>query len=116
MSYNTKANIAAHDITYTLERSDIKQKDDYSCIKCWKGNLINSRTNAKRFWRFYRITFKPTYQTNAVIRQAFTLLVSTVTKKTSVITDEEYTKHIALQLVESIQYKYEPPEGIKKTA
>ncbi len=50
----------------------------------------------KRFWRFYRVVFKLAYQTNAITRQVFTLLVSIITKEILAATDEEYTECIAL--------------------
>ncbi len=74
--------------------------------------MINSGINMKRFWRFYRIVFKLAYQSNAVTRQAFTLLVSIVIKEEPAETDEKYVERIAFQLIESVRYKYEPPEGI----
>jgi len=50
----------------------------------------------KRFWGFYCVAFKPAYQSNAVTKQAFTLLVSTITKEEPAETDEEYAERIAL--------------------
>ncbi len=116
MNYSIKVNTTAHNVVYTLEEPDIQWKDDYSCIKYWEENVINLGTNAERFWRFYYIAFKLAYQSNAITRQAFTLLVSTVTKKEPAKTDEEYIKRIALWLIESIRYKYEPSERIEETA
>ena len=116
MSYSTKANTATHDAAHTLKEPDIQRKDDYSCIQCWGENVINLEINAKRFWKFYRIAFKPAYQSNAITRQAFTLLVSTVTKEELAETDEEYAKRIALWFIENIKYKYEPSESIEETA
>ncbi len=53
---------------------------------------------------------------NAVTRQAFSLLISTVTKEKPAKTDEEYAERIILWLVKSIRYKYKPSEGIEETA
>jgi len=40
--------------------------------------------------------------------------VSIITKEESVETDEEYAERIALRLVKSIRYKYEPSKGIEE--
>ncbi len=95
MSYSTKVNTVVHDAAHILKEPDIQRKDDYSCIQCQKENVINPETNAKRFWRFYHIAFKPAYQSNAITRQAFTLLVNIVTKEVPAEVDEEYAERIA---------------------
>ena len=95
MNYSIKVNTSAHDAAHLLRKPDIKQKDDYFCIQYQEENLINADTNTERFWKFYHTAFKLAYQTNAVIRQAFTLLVSIILKETPADIDEEYAECLA---------------------
>ncbi len=69
---------------------------------------FNEGTNAYRFWKFYQLAFLPAYQTNSVIWQAYTQLVSTLTKETLTLDDEDLAERLSLKLVKSICYHYSP--------
>src|SRR6266511_3780223 len=113
--YLTTVNCTYHDSKYLSERT-IEKKENYSCTLCWGTAKFNEGTNAHRFWKFYQLAFLPAYQANSVTRQAYTQLVSTLTKETSTPEDEDLAKRLSLKLVKSICYHYSPEKLVIETA
>src|SRR6266496_419692 len=113
--YSTIVNCTQHDSKH-LSEGTIDKKEDYSCILCWGTAKFNEGTSAHRFWEFYQLAFPPAFQANSVTRQAFTQLVSTVTKETPAPEDENLAKRLSLKLVESIRYHYLPEKPVTETA
>src|SRR6266508_292191 len=113
--YSTTVNCTYHDSKHLSERT-IDKKEDYSCIPCWGIAKFNEGTNAHRFWEFYQLAFPPAYQANSVTRQAYIQLVSTVTKETLALEDEDLAERLSLKLVESIRYHYSPEKPVVETA
>src|SRR6266498_5198212 len=113
--YLTTVNCTYHDSKHLLEGT-IDKKEDYSCITCWGIAKFNEGTNAHRFWEFYKLAFPPAFQANSVTRQAFTQLVSTVTKETLAPEDEDLAERLSLKIVESIRYHYSPEKPVAETA
>src|SRR6266540_2184080 len=107
--YSTTVNCTYHDFKH-LSEGIIDKKEDYSCIPYWRTAKFNEGTNAYRFWEFYQLAFPPAFQANLVIRQAFTQLVSTLTKEVPAPEDEDLAQRLSLKLVESIRYHYSPKE------
>src|SRR6266498_1563520 len=112
--YSITVNCTYHDSKH-LSEGTIDKKEDYSCILCWETAKFNEGTNAHRFWKFYKLVFPPAFQANLVTRQAFTQLVSTVTKETPVPEDEDLAERLSLKLVESIRYHYSPEKLVAET-
>ena len=77
---------------------------------------FNEGTNAHRFWEFYQLAFLPAYQANSVTQQAYTQLVSTLTKEASASEDEDLAERLSLKIVESIRYHYSPEKSVAETA
>src|SRR6266542_6262427 len=96
--YLTTVNCTYHDSKH-LSEGTINKKEDYSCTLCWETAKFNEGTNVLRFWEFYQLTFSPAYQGNSVTRQAYTQLVSTVTKETPASKDEDLAERLSLKLV-----------------
>ncbi len=69
-----------------------------------------------RFWEFYQLVFSPVYQANSVTWQAYTQLISTLTKKTSTTDDEDLAERLLLKLIESIHYYYSSEKPVAITA
>ena len=115
-AYSTTVSTTKHDLRHSEEKADIDPNEDFSCIQCWGPARFTERTNAARFWEFYKIAFKPAYQASAVTRQAFTNLVSTVTKVESSADDEQLVTELALRIVGSIMYHYPPLITPEETA
>src|SRR6266542_4436931 len=113
--YSTTVNCTYHDSKH-LSEGTIDKKEDYSCILCWETAKFNEGTNTYRFWEFYKLAFLPAYQANSVTRQAYTQLVSTLTKKTSALEDEDLAERLSLKLVESIRYHYLSEKPVTETA
>src|SRR6266540_5842329 len=113
--YLTTVNCTYHDSKH-LSEGTIDKKEDYSCILCWRTAKFNERTNMHRFWEFYQLAFPLAYQANSVTRQAYTQLVSTVTKETSASEDKDLAERLSLKLVESIRYHYSPKDPVAETA
>src|SRR6266545_3959248 len=113
--YSTTVNCTYYDSKH-LSEGTIDKKEDYSCILCWGNAKFNEGTNAYRFWEFYKLAFPPAYQANSVTRQAFTQLVSTLTKETPAPEDEDLAERLSLKLVESIHYHYSPEKPVAETA
>src|SRR6266536_1987983 len=113
--YSTTVNCTYHDSKHLLG-GEIDKKEDYSCISCWRDAKFNKGTNTYRFWKFYQLAFPPAYQANSVTRQAFTQLVSTLTKETPASEDEDLAERLSLKLVESIRYQYSPASPVAETA
>ncbi len=113
--YSTTVNCTYHDSKHISEGT-IDKKEDYSCIPCWGTAKFNEGTSAHRFWEFYQLAFPPAYQANSVTRQAYTQLVSTVTKEAPVPEDEDLAERLSLKLVESIRYHYSPASPVTETA
>src|SRR6266498_1229877 len=113
--YSTIVNCTHHDSKY-LSEGTIDKKEDYSCIPCWGTAKFNEGTSAHRFWKFYQLTFSPAFQANLVTRQAYTQLVSTLTKETLAPEDEDLAERLSLKLVESIRYHYSPKDPVAETA
>src|SRR6266540_542114 len=113
--YSMTVNCTYHDSKHLLEET-IEKKEDYSCIHCWGNAKFNEGTNAYRFWEFYKLAFPPAFQANSVTRQAFTQLVSTVTKETPAPEDENLAERLSLKIVESIRYHYSPNNPVVETA
>src|SRR6266540_6472359 len=103
--YSTTVNCTYHDSKH-LSEGTIDKKEDYSCIPCWGTAKFNKGTSAHRFWEFYQLAFPLAFQANSVTRQAYTQLVSTLTKETSAPEDENLAKRLSLKIVESIRYHY----------
>src|SRR6266542_2639460 len=99
-----------------LSEGIIEKKEDYSCILCWEIAKFNEGTNAHRFWEFYQLAFPPAYQANSVTRQAYTQLVSTLTKENPTPDNEGLAERLSLKLVESIHYHYSPEKPVAETA
>jgi len=113
--YSTTVNCTYHDLKH-LSEGTINKKEDYSCTICWKSVKFNKGTSTHRFWEFYQLAFSPAYQTNSVIRQAYTQLVSTLTKKIPTTDDENLAKRLLLKLVESIHHHYSSKKPVAITA
>src|SRR6266542_403083 len=113
--YSTTVNCIYQD-SNTLSEGTTDNQEDYSCILCWGTAKFNEGTNAHRFWKFYQLAFPPAFQANSVTRQAFTQLVSTVTKETPIPDDEDLAKRLSLKLVKSIRYHYSSDKLIATTA
>src|SRR6266498_2730648 len=113
--YSTTVNCTYHDSKHISEGT-IDKKEDYFCIPCWETAKFNEGTSAHRFWEFYQLTFPPAFQANSVTRQAYTQLVSTLTKETPAPEDEDLAERLSLKLVESICYHYSPEKPIVETA
>src|SRR6266540_6650438 len=113
--YLITVNCTYHDSKHISE-GIIDKKKDYSCTLCWGTAKFNERTNAHRFWKFYQLAFLPAFQANSVTRQAFTQLVSTLTKEAPASEDEDLAERLSLKLVESIRYHYSPNNPISETA
>src|SRR6266540_4832580 len=113
--YLTTVNCTYHDSKHILEGT-IDKKEDYSCTFCWGTAKFNEGINVHRFWEFYQKAFPPAYQANSVTRQAYTQLVSTVTKETPAPEDEDLAERLSLKLVESIRYHYSPEKPVAETA
>src|SRR6266511_5856711 len=113
--YSTTVNCTYHDSKH-ISKGTIDKKEDYSCIPCWGTAKFNEGTSAFRFWEFYQLAFLPAYQANLVTRQAYTQLVSTVTKETPAPEDEDLAERLLLKLVESICYHYSPKKPVSETA
>src|SRR6266508_3684266 len=113
--YSITVNCTYHDSKHLSEET-IDKKEDYSCIPCWGTAKFNEGTSAFRFWEFYQLAFPPAYQANSVTRQAYTQLVSTVTKEAPAPEDEDLAERLSLKLVESIRYHYSPASPVAETA
>src|SRR6266498_1321509 len=113
--YSTTINCTYHDFKH-LSEGIIDKKEDYSCIPCWETAKFNEGTSAHRFWEFYQLAFSPAFQANSVIRQAYTQLISTLTKETPAPEDEDLAKRLSLKLVKSICYHYSPKDPVAETA
>src|SRR6266542_569299 len=113
--YSTTVNCTYHDSKH-LSEGTIEKRKDYSCILCWGNAKFNEGTSAYRFWEFYQLAFSPAYQANSVTRQAYTQLVSTLTKEAPGPEDEDLAKRLSLKLVESIRYHYSPEKPVAETA
>ena len=113
--YSTTINCIYHDSKH-LTKEVIDKKEDYSCTLCWGSAKFNEGTNAYRFWEFYQLAFPLAYQANSVIWQAYTQLVSILTKETLTPDDENLAKRFSIKLVESIRYYYSPDKPVAVTA
>src|SRR6266498_882931 len=113
--YLTTVNYTYHDSKH-LSEGTIDKKEDYSCIPCWGTAKFNEGMNAHRFWEFYQLAFLPAFQANSVTWQAYTQLVSILTKETSAPEDEDLAERLSLKLVESIRYYYSPEKPVAETA
>ncbi len=113
--YLTTVNCTYHDSKHFSEET-IEKKEDYSCTLYWGIAKFNEGTNAHRFWEFYQLAFLLAYQANSVTWQAYTQLVSTLTKETLTPDDEDLAKRFSLKLVESIRYHYSPEKPVAVTA
>ena len=113
--YSTIVNCTHHDSKH-LSEGTIDKKEDYSCTLYWETAKFNEGTSAHRFWEFYQLAFPPAFQANSITRQAFTQLVSTLTKETPAQEDEDLAKRLSLKLVESICYHYPPETPVAETA
>src|SRR6266498_1161707 len=98
--YLTTVNCTYHNSKHILEKTINKNKD-YSCTLCWGTAKFNEGTNAYRFWEFYQLAFSLAYQANSVTQQAYTQLVSTLTKETLTPDDKDLAEKLSLKLVES---------------
>src|SRR6266540_7469540 len=113
--YSTTVNCTYYDSKYLSEET-IEKKEDYSCIPCWENAKFNEGTSAYRFWEFYQLAFPPAYQANSVTRQAYTQLVSIITKENLTSEDENLAERLSLKLVESICYHYSLNKPVAVTA
>ncbi len=113
--YSTTVNCTYYDLKH-ISKGTIDKKEDYSCTLCWETAKFNERTNAHRFWEFYQLAFPLAYQANSVTRQAYTQLVSTVTKETPALEDEDLAERLSLKLVESIRHHYSSDKPVAETA
>ncbi len=113
--YSTTVNCTYHDSKY-LSEGTIKKKEDYSCILCWESAKFNEGTSMHRFWEFYQLAFSPAYQANSVTWQAYTQLVSTLTKETPTTNNENLAERLSLKLVKSIRYHYSSEKPVAVTA
>ncbi len=112
--YSTTVNCTYHDSKH-LSEGTIEKKEDYSCILCWEKARFNEGTNAYRFWEFYQLAFPSAFQANSVTRQAYTQLVSTLTKEELTLDDEDLAERLSLKLVESVRYHYSPTQPVVET-
>ena len=113
--YSTTVNCTYHDSKH-LSEGTIEKKEDYSYTEYQGIAKFNEGTNAYRFQEFYQLAFPPAYQANSVTRQAYTQLVSTLTKEIPAPEDEDLAERLSLKLVESIRYHYSPKEPVAETA
>src|SRR6266545_4976330 len=113
--YLTTVNCTYHDFKHISEGT-IDKKKDYSCTLCWGTAKFNEGTNAYRFWEFYQLAFSLAYQANSVTQQAYTQLVSTLTKETLAVEDKDLAERLLIKLVESIRYHYSPEKPVAETA
>src|SRR6266498_1364910 len=113
--YSTTVNCTYHDSKH-LSEGTIEKKEDYSCIPCWREAKFNEGTNAHRFWEFYQLAFPLAFQANSVTRQAYTQLVSTLTKENPIPDDKDLAERLLLKLVKSIRYHYSPEKPVAVTA
>src|SRR6266545_6776569 len=113
--YSITVNHTYHDSKH-LSEGTIEKKEDYSCTLCWGMAKFNEGTSAHRFWEFYQLAFSPAFQANSVTRQAFTQLLSTLTKEAPAPEDEDLAERLSLKLVESIHYYYSPKDLVAETA
>src|SRR6266540_2312988 len=95
--YSMTVNCTYHDSKH-LSEGTIDKKEDYSCILCWGTAKFNERTNAHRFWEFYQLAFLPAFQANSITWQAYTQLVSTLTKEAPDPEDEDLAERLSLKL------------------
>src|SRR6266498_3266396 len=109
--YSTTVNCTYHDSKH-LSEGTIEKKEDYSCTLCWRTAKFNEGTNAHKFWEFYQ----PAFQANSVTQQAYTQLVSTITKENPTPDNEGLAERLLLKLVESIHYHYSPEKPVAETA
>src|SRR6266540_6192171 len=112
--YSTTLNCTYHDSKHLSEET-INKKEDYSCIPCWRSAKFNKGISVHRFWEFYKLAFSPAYQANSVIRQAYTQLVSILTKETLTSDDEDLAERLSLKLVKSICYHFSPEKPVAVT-
>ena len=113
--YSTTVNCTYHDSKH-LSEGTIEKKEDYSCIPYWREAKFNEGTNAQRFWEFYKLIFPPIFQANSVTRQAYTQLVSILTKENPTPDDKDLAERLLLKLVESIRYHYSSEKPVAVTA
>src|SRR6266542_2316700 len=113
--YSITVNCIYHDSKH-LSEGTIEKKEDYSYIPCWGNAKFNEGTSMHRFWEFYQLAFPPAFQANSVIRQAYTQLVSTVTKETPAPEDEDLAERLSLKLVKSIRYHYSSKNPVAEIA
>ena len=113
--YLTTVNCTYHDFKHILEGT-IDKKKDYSCTLCWGTAKFNEKISAHRFWKFYQLAFPLAYQANLITRQAYTQLVSTLTKETLTSDDEDLAERLSLKLVKSIRYHYSLEKPVAVTA
>src|SRR6266545_7033034 len=113
--YSTTVNCTYHDSKHISEGT-IDKKEDYSCTLCWGSAKFNEGTNAHKFWEFYQLAFPSAYQANSVTRQAYTQLVSTLTKETLTPDDEDLAERLSIKLVKSIRYHYSSEKPVTVTA
>ncbi len=113
--YSITVNCTYHDSKH-LSEGTINKKEDYSCTLCWETAKFNEETNAHRFWTFYQLAFPLAFQANSVTWQAYTQLVSTLTKEIPAPEDEDLAERLSLKLVESIRYHYSSERPVAETA
>ena len=113
--YSITVNCTYHDSKHISEGT-VEKREDYSCTLCWETAKFNKGTNAHRFWEFYQLTFLLAYQANSVTWQAYTQLVSTLTKETLTSDDEDLAERLSLKLVKSIRYHYSLEKPVAVTA
>src|SRR6266540_3850643 len=113
--YSTTVNCTYHDFKHIL-KGTIDKKEDYFCTLCWEIAKFNEETSTHRFCEFYQLAFPPAYQANSVTRQAYTQLVSILTKETLIPEDEDLAERLSLKLVESICYHYSSEKPVAETA
>ena len=113
--YSTIVNCTYHDSKH-LSKGTVEKKEVYSCTLCWGTVKFNKGTNTLRFWEFYQLAFPPAYQVNSVIWQAFTQLVSTLTKENPIPDDEGLAERFLLKLIKSIHYYYSSEKPVAETA
>ncbi len=114
--YLTTINCTYHDSKHTAKEEGIDKKEDYSCISYQKDAKFNEGTNTARFWKFYQTVFDPAYQANLITRQAFTQLVSTITKEAPTPDNKNLAERLSLKLIKSIYYYYLPKKSIVEIA
>ncbi len=113
--YSTTVNCTYHDSKHLSEET-IEKREDYSYTLCWKTAKFNEGINVHRFWKFYQLAFLSAYQANSVTRQAYTQLVSILTKETPTSEDEDLAERLSLKLVKSNRYHYSSEKPIAETA